>query len=93
MVGWVPAFAGKTDWVQSELQVTRLGTWGSPIEEILSPIPTSDVQIRRASLMHLETIIGFNAAMAMETEGRNWTLTCSGPESRRRSPATTWAST
>jgi GNAT superfamily N-acetyltransferase len=36
----------------------------------LSSIPSSDVRIRRASLMHLETIIGFNAAMAKETEGK-----------------------
>ena len=36
----------------------------------MSSIPSSDVRIRRASLMHLETIIGFNAAMAKETEGK-----------------------
>ena len=34
----------------------------------MSSIPSSDVQISRASLAHLETIIGFNAAMARETE-------------------------
>jgi len=38
--------------------------------EILSTIPSGDVQIRQASLMHLETIVGFNAAMAKETEGK-----------------------
>ena len=36
----------------------------------MSSIPSSDVRIRRASLMHLETIIGFNAAMAKEIEGK-----------------------
>ena len=38
--------------------------------EILSSIPSGDVQIRKATLMHLETIVGFNAAMAKETEGK-----------------------
>lgn len=36
----------------------------------MSSISSSDVQIRRASLTHLETIICFNAAMAQETEGK-----------------------
>ena len=36
----------------------------------MSSIPSNDVQIRKASLTHLETIIGFNAAMAKETEGK-----------------------
>ena len=36
----------------------------------MSSIPSGDVQIRQASLMHLETIVGFNAAMAKETEGK-----------------------
>lgn len=33
-----------------------------------------DIQIRRASLAHLETITGFNAAMAKETEGKELDL-------------------
>ncbi len=36
----------------------------------MSSIPNSDIRIRRASLMHLESIVGFNAAMAKETEGK-----------------------
>ena len=33
-------------------------------------MPSSVVQIRQASLVHLESIIAFNAAMAKETEGK-----------------------
>ena len=36
----------------------------------MSSIPSNDVQVRRASLMHLKTIVDFNAAMAKETEGK-----------------------
>jgi len=34
----------------------------------LTSIPGSDIQVRQASLMHLDTIIDFNLAMAEETE-------------------------
>ena len=34
----------------------------------MTSIPGSDIQVRQATLMHLETIVDFNAAMAMETE-------------------------
>jgi len=40
----------------------------------LTPIPGSDVQVRQASLMHLDTIVDFNAAMAKETEGKELNL-------------------
>ena len=36
----------------------------------MTSIPGSEIQVRRASLMHLNTIIDFNAAMAKETEGK-----------------------
>ena len=36
----------------------------------MTSIPGSDIQVRHASLMHLDTIIDFNAAMAKETEGK-----------------------
>lgn len=34
----------------------------------MSSIPGNDIQVRQASLMHLDTIVDFNAAMAKETE-------------------------
>ena len=36
----------------------------------MTSIAGSDIQVRHASLMHLDTIIDFNAAMAKETEGK-----------------------
>ena len=36
----------------------------------MTSIPGSDIQVRHASLMHLDTIIDFNAAMAKETEDK-----------------------
>ena len=36
----------------------------------MTSIPGSDIQVRQASLMHLDTIVDFNAAMAKETEGK-----------------------
>jgi len=36
----------------------------------LTSVPGSDIQVRRASLEHLDTIVDFNAAMAKETEGK-----------------------
>ena len=30
----------------------------------------SDIQVRRASMMHIDTIVNFNVAMAKETEGK-----------------------
>tara|TARA_B100000678_G_scaffold182270_1_gene152295 strand:+ start:710 stop:1249 length:540 start_codon:yes stop_codon:yes gene_type:complete len=36
----------------------------------LTSVPGSDIQARVASLLHLETIIDFNIAMAKETEGK-----------------------
>jgi GNAT superfamily N-acetyltransferase len=42
--------------------------------EILSSTPSGDVQVRRASFRHLAAIVGFNAAMAKETEGKELDL-------------------
>jgi len=36
----------------------------------LTSVPGSDVQVRRASLLHVDAIIDFNIAMAQETEGK-----------------------
>ena len=36
----------------------------------MTSVPGSDIQARVASLLHLETIIDFNIAMAKETEGK-----------------------
>ena len=36
----------------------------------MTSVPGSDIQARVASLLHLETIIDFNIAMAQETEGK-----------------------
>ena len=40
----------------------------------MSSLPSGEVQVRRAALMHLETIVGFNAAMARETEDKELDL-------------------
>ena len=40
----------------------------------MSPIPSNDVEVRRASLTHLDTIVDFNAAMARETEDKELDL-------------------
>ena len=40
----------------------------------MNSIPNDDIEIRRASLAHLETIVGFNAAMAEETEDKKLDL-------------------
>ncbi len=37
----------------------------------MTSIPGSDIQVRQASLMHLDTIVDFNAAMAKETEDKD----------------------
>lgn len=42
--------------------------------EILSSITSGDVQVRRASFRHLAAIVGFNAAMAKETEWKELDL-------------------
>ena len=36
----------------------------------MTSVPGSDVQVRRASLLHVDAIIDFNIAMAQETEGK-----------------------
>jgi len=36
----------------------------------LTSIPGSDIQVRRASLLHVDAIIDFNVALAEETEGK-----------------------
>jgi GNAT superfamily N-acetyltransferase len=36
----------------------------------LTSVPGSNIQVRRASLLHVDTIIDFNIAMAEETEGK-----------------------
>ena len=36
----------------------------------MTSIPGSDVQVRRASLLHVDAIIDFNIAMAQETESK-----------------------
>ncbi len=36
----------------------------------MTSIPGNDIQVRRASLVHLDTIVDFNAAMAKETEDK-----------------------
>ena len=36
----------------------------------MTSIPGSDIQVRHASLLHVDAIIDFNIAMAQETEGK-----------------------